>query len=135
MREEEREKTKNAKLKNDRKNFFKKIKSFSWQIKNLLLYSELPKGKTNNLKMEGLKMKVYKEVNSYSDFDFWSGARDTVKYLTAEEIEEIFSMLEDIYPEGMEETEVNDFFWFEDDTIAEWLGYSSFEEIMERGEQ
>ena len=80
-------------------------------------------------------MKVYKEVNSYSDFDFWSGARDTVKYLTAEEIEEIFSMLEDIYPEGMEETEVNDFFWFEDDTIAQWLGYSSFDEIMERGEQ
>ena len=70
-------------------------------------------------------MKVFKEVNSYSDFDFWSGARDTVKYLTAEEIEEIFSMLEDAYPEGMEETEVNDFFWFEDDTIAEWLGYSS----------
>ena len=36
-------------------------------------------------------MKVYKEVNCYSDFDFWSGARDTVKYLTADEIEEIFA--------------------------------------------
>ena len=95
----------------------------------------IAKGQNKQFKMEGLQMKVFKEVNSYSDFDFWSGARDTVKYLTAEEIEEIFSMLEDIYPEGMEETEVNDFFWFEDDTIAEWLGYSSFEEIMERGEQ
>ena len=77
-------------------------------------------------------MKVYKEVNNYNDFDFWSGAYDTVRYLTTEEVEQIFSMLEDIYPEGMEETEVNDFFWFEDDTIAEWLGYDSFEDIMNR---
>lgn len=82
--------------------------------------------------MEVLQMKVYKEVESYNDFDFWSGARDTVKYLTSDEIEQIFSMLEEIYPEGMTETEVNDFFWFEDDTIAEWLGYSDFEEIMNR---
>lgn len=75
-------------------------------------------------------MKVYKETNG-SDFDFWSGARDTVKYLTEEQIEEVFNILEEIYPEGMTETEVNDFFWFEDDTIAEWLGYSSFDEIMD----
>lgn len=82
--------------------------------------------------MEVLQMKVYKEVESYDDFDFWSGARDTVEYLTSDEIEQVFSMLEEIYPEGMTETEVNDFFWFEDDTIAEWLGYSDFEELINR---
>lgn len=76
-------------------------------------------------------MKVYKEVNA-CDFDFWSGAKDTVKYLTDEEVNMIFEMLEELYPEGMDETQVNDFFWFEDDTIAEWLGYRSFEEIMDR---
>ena len=76
-------------------------------------------------------MKVYKEVNAYN-FDFWSGAKDTVKYLTDEEVNMIFEMLEELYPEGMDETGVNDLFWFEDDTIAEWLGYRSFEEIMDR---
>ena len=76
-------------------------------------------------------MRVYKEVNAYN-FDFWSGAKDTVKYLTDEEVNMIFEMLEELYPEGMDETEVNDLFWFEDDTIAEWLGYRSFEEIMDR---
>lgn len=76
-------------------------------------------------------MKVYKEICSANDFDFWSGAKDTVKYLTDDEIETIFSMLEDSDPDGMDETEVNDFFWFEDDTIAEWLGWPDFETIME----
>lgn len=76
-------------------------------------------------------MKVYKEVCSANDFDFWSGARDTVKYLTDDEIETIFSLLDDCDSgDGMSETAVNDFFWFEDDTIAEWLGWSDFETLM-----
>lgn len=75
-------------------------------------------------------MKIYTE-ESLKNFQFWSGAEDTAKYLTEEEFDTIESILEDAYPEGMNETEINDFFWFEDDTIAEWLGYSSFEEIME----
>lgn len=74
-------------------------------------------------------MKIYKDVSAY-DFEFWSGAKDTAKYLTNEEINEIFSMLEDIYPDGMDETAVNDFFWFDDDTIAEWIGWDDFETIM-----
>lgn len=77
-------------------------------------------------------MKIIKEVETRYDFEFWSGAKDTVKYLTDEEVEAIFDILEECYPDGMTETEVNDFFWFEDDTIAEWLGYDSFEDIMER---
>ena len=76
-------------------------------------------------------MKIYTE-KSLNEFDFWSGAKDTVKYLTEDEINLIESILEDSFPEGMNETEINDFFWFEDDTIAEWLGYSSFDDIMYR---
>lgn len=33
------------------------------------------------------------------------------------------------------ETEINDLFWFEEDTIAEWLGYFSFDEIMNRDKE
>lgn len=71
---------------------------------------------------------------SLRDFEFWSGAKETVKYLTMDELDTIEAILEDLFPDGMNETELNDLFWFDDDTIAEWLGYSSFEEIMERGE-
>ena len=76
-------------------------------------------------------MKIYTE-KSLKDFDYWSGAKDTVKYLTEDEINLIESILEDCFPDGMSDTEINDFFWFEDDTIAEWLGYSSFDDIMYR---
>jgi hypothetical protein len=79
-------------------------------------------------------MKIYKE-EILSNFEFWSGAKDTVKYLTDEELESIEATLEEQYPDGMSETELNDFFWFEDDLIAEWLGYEDFEELMHREEE
>lgn len=79
-------------------------------------------------------MKIYEE-KSLKDFEFWSGAKDRVKYLTDDELDQIEAILEDSYPEGMSETEINDFFWFEEDTIADWLGYADFEELMHRDEE
>ena len=76
-------------------------------------------------------MKIYSE-KSLKDFEFWSGAKDTVKYLTEDELNQIENILEDCFPDGMSETEINDFFWFVVDTIAEWLDYPSFEDIMNR---
>ena len=76
-------------------------------------------------------MSVRKEV-TLNDFEFWSGAKDRVKYLTTDELELIEAILEDIYPDGITETQLNDIFWFEDDAIAEWLGYNDFDEIMNR---
>lgn len=75
-------------------------------------------------------MKVYTE-QSLRDFEFWSGAKETAKYLTAKQMDTVETILEDLYPDGMSETEINDIFWFEEDTIADWLGYDSFDEIME----
>jgi len=77
-------------------------------------------------------MIFYKE-ESLTSFEFWSGAKDTVKYLTHDELDTIESILEDNETE-MSETNINDFFWFEEDTIAEWLGYENFEELTKREE-
>ena len=73
-----------------------------------------------------------KTETTLKNFEFWGGAKDTVKYLTESELDTIQSYLEELYPEGMTDTELNDFIWFEDDTIAEWLGYNDFDEIMSR---
>jgi len=75
-------------------------------------------------------MKIYEE-KSLRDFEFWSGAADTAKYLTEDELDTIEGIIEDL-PWTMSDTELNDLFWFDDDTIAEWLGYDSFEDIMNR---
>ena len=79
-------------------------------------------------------MKVYEE-KSLIEFDFWSGAKDTVKYLTDRELEQIEAILEDMYPDGMEDTQINDIFWFEEDWIAEMLGYEDFEALMHRDDE
>ena len=76
-------------------------------------------------------MKIYTE-QSLRKFEFWSGAKDRVKYLTFDELDTIENLLEDSYPDGINETELNDIFWFEEDLIAEWLGYNNFDEIMDR---
>lgn len=78
----------------------------------------------------GKTMKVYKEVNSAYDFCFWSGGKETAEDLTTKEIEEIFSILEELYPDGIDETSVNDIFWFERDWIAEMLGYLDYENLL-----
>lgn len=79
-------------------------------------------------------MKIYEE-KSLRNFNFWSGAKDTVKYLTLEELDTIETILEDLYPDGVEDTFINDLFWFEEDTIAQWLGYEDFEELTKREEE
>lgn len=79
-------------------------------------------------------MKVYTEI-SLRDFEFWSGAKDTVKYLTEDELDTMEAILEDMYPDGMDETQINDIFWFEEDWIAEMLGYEDFEELMHRDDE
>ena len=66
-------------------------------------------------------MKVYSEIN-LRNFKFWCGAKDNAETLTSEQLDMVESILEDAYPDGMRKTQINDLFWFEFDTIREWLG-------------
>ena len=72
-------------------------------------------------------MKIYSE-KSLRNFEFWSGAKENANELTGTQLDEVETILEDLYPEGMDETQINDLFWFEFDTIKEWLGITDEEE-------
>lgn len=62
-------------------------------------------------------------------FEAWSGARDTLDRIREEGMcEQLEFILEDMYPNGMTETELNDLLWFEPETIYEWLGIEDEEE-------
>jgi len=79
-------------------------------------------------------MKIIQEV-SLKDFEFWSGAEYTRNALTDGELDQIEAILEDCSEEPMTETQLNDFFWFENDTIAEWLGYTDWEDLEARRDE
>ena len=73
-------------------------------------------------------MKITEEI-SLRDFEGWSGAVDTLSTLTDDQKDDLEAILEDLYPDGMTETSLNDLLWFEDDTIAEWLGFDDWEDL------
>lgn len=76
-------------------------------------------------------MKIYTE-QSLADFKFWSGAETTAQRIWEEQGSEGFdqleAILEDLYPDGIDETDLNDLLWFDADTVYEWLGIDDEEE-------
>lgn len=70
-------------------------------------------------------MKIYSE-QSLADFKFWSGAETTAQRIWEEQGREGFdqleAILEDLYPDGIDKTELNDLLWFDAETVYEWLG-------------
>lgn len=75
-------------------------------------------------------MKIYEDIDLVG-FEFWSGAKDRAKVLTDDQMDTIQAILEDedYEDKGYSDTYINDLFWFEEDWIAEMLGFSSFDEL------
>lgn len=66
-----------------------------------------------------------------NSFKAWSGAIDTLDRIKREgKCEELESILEDTYPDGMTETELNDLLWFDADEVYSWLGLRTESEIQ-----
>lgn len=65
-------------------------------------------------------MKIYKDYYLH-DFNFWGGAKDDFTVIE--------SGLEEMYPDGIEETELNDLFRFDIDEVANILGYDDFDDL------
>lgn len=75
-------------------------------------------------------MKIYRE-ESLSNFEFWSGAKDFAEKLTDNELGQIEDNLTELYPDGIDEIQLNDLFWFEPEAICDWFGLD-YDEVMER---
>lgn len=73
-------------------------------------------------------MKVTTELDLVN-FNFWSGATDNE--FTHSELRDLEVVMEDIFHEGATETQINDLFWFEEETLCEWIGLD-FSEYLER---
>ena len=74
-------------------------------------------------------MKITYELD-LETFNAWSGAVDTLDRIQREgKCEELENILEDLYPDGMTETQLNDLLWFDSEQVYEWLGIRSEEQI------
>ena len=65
-----------------------------------------------------------------NSFQAWSGAKDTLDRIQREgKCAELENILEELYPDGMTETQLNDLLWFDSESVYEWLGIRSEEQI------
>lgn len=76
-------------------------------------------------------MRIYRELD-LNRFEAWSGAVDTLEAIKeADKLEEFENLLEECYPDGIDETHLNDLLWFEDEWIFEMLGIKEEDEDEE----
>lgn len=70
-------------------------------------------------------MKIVSDIN-IADFKAWSGGKNTLDRVIKEsKCDVLESVLEDLYPNGMTDTQLNDLLWFDDETVYEWCDIRS----------
>ena len=83
-------------------------------------------------------MKIISETY-LRDFEYWGGARATANHIEEECGTKgwilLDAILTDMYPDGIDETELNDLLWFDAETVYEWLGIGDEENEDEEEEE
>jgi hypothetical protein len=79
-------------------------------------------------------MKITNDL-SIVNFDAWSGAKDTKETILKHNKERDFEyLIEELYPDGLTDTQLNDLLWFDSEWIFESLGIDEDEEESEEEE-
>lgn len=72
-------------------------------------------------------VKIYKDTTA--SFEPWSGAISTYEAIVEEnKLDELNFLLEELYPEGISESKLNDILWFESDWVFAQLGINGMVE-------
>ena len=69
-------------------------------------------------------LSIIKDINWFELKDeLWSGALDTLGTITDNgKLQDLMSLLEDMYPEPVSITTINDLLWFDDEFVFDQLG-------------
>lgn len=59
---------------------------------------------------------------SLRDFDAWCEAKDHLAQLTDKEIDQLETIIEDMYPDGISSVKLNDLLRFDFEDVCDWLG-------------
>ena len=73
-------------------------------------------------------MKIISEI-SLRDFESWSGATETKNIIIqAGKEEEFEELIEELFPNGVSATELNDCLWFDQEYVLNTLGIDNSED-------
>lgn len=76
-----------------------------------------------------MNIMIYTVEKPLSQFEFWSGAKERTDHLTIEQLDRLDGLLPEVLGENPTDTAINDLFWFEEDYIAQLLGFDSWEAL------
>lgn len=94
---------------------------------------KINKQTNKNINNKNKTMKTFSDT-CLENFQAWSGAVETKRtILENNKGDEFDSLMEDLYPEGLSETALNDILWHDSEWCFEMLGISE-EEIEENEE-
>ena len=80
-------------------------------------------------------MKLINDNLNLQNFDAWSGAKDTKETILKHSKERDFEyLIEELYPDGITDTQLNDLLWFDSEWIFESIGIDEDEEESEEEE-
>ena len=80
-------------------------------------------------------MKIYTK-QSIADFEAWSWAKSTKQTIVDNDKEEEFDkLINERYPDGIDEPKLNDILWFDSEWVYEKLGICEEEEEEEEEEE
>ena len=75
-------------------------------------------------------MKIYSE--DFSDYRPWSGAVETFERIEEEDkLDDLERLIDEVYPEGITVTGLNDLLWFDSEWVYEQLGIQDEEDEEE----
>ena len=70
-----------------------------------------------------------KVIIDFSDYKPWSGAVDTYELIKdADKLDELEFYLEELYPDGITATQINDILWFDSEEVLKYLGLGDEED-------
>lgn len=74
---------------------------------------------------------LIKKEYDFSQFEPWSGAIPTWERLEkVDKLDELEAILEDIYPDGVDETTLNDILWFDEEWVYNIVGLRTESDIL-----
>ena len=81
---------------------------------------------------ENLEQPINEELKviiDFSDYKPWSGAVDTYELIKdADKLDELEAYFEELYPDGITATQINDILWFDSEEVLKYLGLGDEED-------